>query len=226
MMNTSRKHRLALGIVATGSALALAACGADDPVPAETDAAPAEEVELDEEEAPDTDTSSFNQGPIPPEAPEIDEADLPAEPDSSAPMGERIAWEALEAVSTFASVTDPDATYTCPDIAGDEGDSVTCTVNFLGEEFEYSINSESTGVLISYDWEMPEGPLVREVVEDSLRESEQTELVLCDMESDVERGETGGEASFLCQSLDEESGDVSDWELSISQYGAFTFYPV
>ncbi|MGW5875161.1 hypothetical protein ACWFMI_01220 [Nocardiopsis terrae] len=226
MLNSARRHRIALGLTAAGSALALAACGGGDPEPTETDTAAVEEVEEteEEEETTEVDASSFNQGPVPAEAPEIDEADLPAEPDSSAPLGDRIAWEALERISTFASVTDPDATAECPEIAGEEGESVTCTVNFLDEEFEYTINIESSGILINYGWEMPEGPLVREVVEDTLRAHTESEYVLCDMESDVERGETGGEAPFLCQSLDEESGDVSDWELSISQYGSFSFY--
>lgn len=226
MLNSARRHRVALGLVAAGSALALAACGADDPEPAETDTATVEEIEEEPEEAAEVDASSFNQGPIPDEAPEIDETDLPAEPDSSAPLGDRIAWEALERISTFASTTDPDAAYSCPEIAGEEGESVTCTVNFLGEDFEYSIDIESSGILISYDWDLPEGPLVREVVEDSLRASAETEYVLCDMDNDVERGETGGEAPFLCQSLDEETGDVTEWELSISQYGSFSFYRV
>lgn len=224
MLNSARRHRAALGLVAAGSALALAACGANEPEPAETDTAAVEEVE--EEESPEVDASAFNQGPVPAEAPEIDEADLPAEPDSSAPLGDRIAWEALERISTFASTVDPDAAYSCPEIAGEEGESVTCTVNFLGEDFEYSIDIESSGILINYDWDLPEGPLVREVVEDSLRASAETEFVLCDMATDLERGETGGEAPFLCQSLDEETGDVTEWELSISQYGAFSFYRV
>jgi hypothetical protein len=225
MLNPARGHRLALGLVAAGSALALAACGTEDPEPVETDTAAVEAIET-EEEAAEVDASSFNQGPVPDEAPEIDEADLPAEPDSSAPLGDRIAWEALERISTFASTTDPDATYTCPEIAGEEGEAVTCTVNFLDEDFEYSIDIESSGILVSYDWDLPEGPLVREIVEDSLRASTESEYVLCDMASDLERGETGGEAPFLCQSLDEETGDVSEWELSISQYGAFSFFRV
>ncbi|WP_017585869.1 hypothetical protein [Nocardiopsis ganjiahuensis] len=224
MLNSARRHRVALGLVAAGSALALAACGADEPAPTGTDTAAVEEPE--EEEAPEVDASAFNQGPIPAEAPEIDEADLPAEPDSAAPLGDRIAWDALESVSTFASTTDPEATYTCPEIAGEEGESITCTVNFLGEDWDYSIDITSSGVLINYEWDLPEGPLIREVVEDTLRVSAETEYVLCDMATDLERGVPGEEAPFLCQSLDEATGDVTEWELSISQYGAFSFYRV
>ncbi|MBR8741662.1 hypothetical protein [Nocardiopsis sp. MG754419] len=224
MIASTRRHRAALGLAAAGAALALSACGADEPETGAEDTTAAEAVDEVEEEAPEVDTSAFNQGPVPSERPEIDEADLPAEPDSSAELSDRIAWEALQRVSTFASVIDPDATSTCPDIAGDEGESVTCTVDYLGEEFEYTIDIESSGILISYDWNLPEGPLVREVLEDTLRFSSDNELVLCDMESDVARGETGGEGPFLCQTLDEATGDVVDWELSISQYGAFSFY--
>lgn len=226
MLTSTRRHRVALGLAAAGSALALAACGADDPEPARTDtAADAGDPWEEEEETTEVDASSFNQGPVPDEAPELDsDTDLPPEPGSDAPLGDRIAWEALDRVSTFASTADPDATYTCPQIEGEEGESVTCTVTFLGEEFDYTINIQSSGILINYDWDLPEGPLVREVVEDTLRVSAETEYVLCDMDSDVERGETGGTAPFLCQSLDEETGDVTEWELSISQYGSFTFY--
>jgi hypothetical protein len=224
MLTSTRRHRVALGLVAAGSALALAACGADDPEPARTDTT-AEDPWEEEEETAEVDASAFNQGPVPDETPELDsDADLPPEPASDAPLGDRIAWEALDRVSTFASMADPDATYTCPEIEGEEGESVTCTVTFLSEDFDYTIDVQSSGILINYEWDLPEGPLVREVIEDSLRVSAQTEYVLCDMDSDLERGETGGKAPFLCQSLDEETGDVTDWEISISQYGSFSFY--
>ncbi|MDE3723181.1 hypothetical protein PWG71_17450 [Nocardiopsis sp. N85] len=224
MLNSVRAHRTALGLAAVGSALALAACGG--PAPADEPESTADTIEAEVEEEPaDVDTGDFNQGPIPSEKPELNESDLPPEPDNSAPLGERIAWEALEQVSTFASMTDPDATYQCPDIAGEEGESVTCTVNFLGEEFEYNIDIQSSGILISYEQDLPEGPLVREMVEDTLRWDAETEYVLCDMESDLVRGRTSEDAPFTCQALDEETGDVSEYTLSISMYGAYTFYP-
>ncbi|CAL9508518.1 hypothetical protein SUDANB121_03602 [Nocardiopsis dassonvillei] len=224
MLNSSRAHRTALGLVAAGSALALAACGG--PAPAEEPEPRTGTAETDVEEEPvEVDTEDFNQGPVPSEKPELNEDDLPPEPDNSAPLSERIAWEALEQVSIFASMTDPDATYQCPDIAGEEGESVTCTVNFLGEEFEYKIDIQSSGILISYEPELPEGPLVREMVEDTLRWDAETEYVLCDMESDLVRGRTSEDAPFTCRSLDAETGDVREHTLSISRYGAYTFYP-
>ncbi|MFD3685293.1 hypothetical protein ACFWTE_10795 [Nocardiopsis sp. NPDC058631] len=222
MLNSPRTHRVALGVVAAGSALALAACGGPDP---QADATP-EATEVVEEETPEVDTADFNQGPIPDAAPEVTEEDLPAEPDSAAPLGDRIAWEALEQVSVFASVVDPDATSTCPDIAGTEGESATCTVSFLGEEFDYTITVESSGVLISYQQELPEGPLVREAVEDTLRVQAETEYVLCDMEADLVRGEPDTDAPFTCLALDETTGEADEYTLSISMYGAFTFFVV
>ncbi|RKS06172.1 hypothetical protein DFP74_1796 [Nocardiopsis sp. Huas11] len=224
MSNPARTRRITLGLVAAGSALALAACsGAEEPPPAETTADPFEEAM--EEEAAEVDTADFNQGPIPDAAPELDTSGLPPEPGSDAPLGDRIAWEALEQVATFAKVNDPDATYECPEIAGEEGESVTCTVTFLGEPFEYTITIESSGILINYQAELHDGPLIREVVEDALRYSENTEHVLCDMDADLVRGETDTDAPFTCQSLDEASGTVSEHTLSISMYGAFSFFP-
>ncbi|GAB2513036.1 hypothetical protein [Nocardiopsis aegyptia] len=225
MQNPTRKRRIALGLAAAGSALALTACsGAEEPAPtgAVDTADPVEETT----EAAAADTGDFNQGPIPAAAPELDTSGLPPEPASDAPLGDRIAWEALEQVATFAKVNDPDATYECPAIAGEEGESATCTVTFLGEQFEYTITIESSGILINYQAELHDGPLIREVVEDALRYSENTEYVLCDMDADLVRGETDTDAPFTCQSLDEASGTVSEHTLSISMYGAFSFYPV
>ncbi|WP_053619133.1 hypothetical protein [Nocardiopsis sp. NRRL B-16309] len=224
MTNPARTRRIALGLAAAGSALALAACsGAEEP-PATDAPDPVEEVV--EEETAEAATEDFNQGPIPDAEPELDVSGLPPEPATDAPLGDRIAWEALEQVATFAKVNDPDATYECPEIAGEEGESATCTVTFLGEPFEYTITIESSGILINYQAELHDGPLIREVVEDSLRASENTEYVLCDMDADLVRGETDTDAPFTCQSLDEESGTVSEHTLSISMYGAFSFFPV
>lgn len=224
MSNPTRSRRVALGLAAAGSALVLAACsGADEPAP--TEAAEAADPIEETTEAAETDTADFNQGPIPAAAPELDETELPPEPATDAPLGDRIAWEALEQVSLFAKVTDPDATSECPAIAGEEGESATCTVTFLGEPFEYTIDIESSGILINYQATLHDGPLIREVVEDALRSSENTEYVLCDMDADLVRGETDTDAPFTCQSLDEASGTVSEHTLSISMYGAFSFFP-
>ena len=222
MLNPALTRRITLGVAAAGSALVLAACGGADPEP---QAAP-EAAEVIEEETPEVDTADFNQGPIPDAAPEVTAEDLPAEPDSSAPLGDRIAWEALEQVSVFASVVDPDATSECPEIAGTEGETATCTVNFLGEEFEYAITVESSGILVSYQPQLVDGPLIRETVEDTLRVQADTEYVLCDMEADLVRGEPDTDAPFTCQALDEATGEVDEYTLSISMYGAFTFFVV
>ncbi|XKK38787.1 hypothetical protein HFP72_30755 [Nocardiopsis sp. ARC36] len=85
---------------------------------------------------------------------------------------------------------------------------------------------ESSGILVSYQPQLVDGPLIRETVEDTLRVQADTEYVLCDMEADLVRGEPDTDAPFTCQALDEATGEVDEYTLSISMYGAFTFFVV
>lgn len=224
MLNSARRHRLALGVAAAGSALALAACGADDPQPAEQDTAAEEAEDVEEEDADGAnDGGDFNQGPIPDEAPEADEADLPDEPADDAPLSERLGWDAIETVSSFAKVGDPDAAADCPDIEGEEGETATCTITYLGEELEYSLEIEGGGILVTYDWELSEAPLQREVVEDTLRVRAETEEVRCDMD-DVLMIVPGADDVATCEAQD---GDrVRDYSVSIGDTGTLSVYEV
>ncbi|WP_116246427.1 hypothetical protein [Nocardiopsis sp. FIRDI 009] len=213
--------RLPLLPLGAALVLALTACGGAESGSPEPGADSADTTE-EAADTPAPDTSDLHRGPIPDAAPDMDEADLPPEPEGSAPLSERIAWEALERVSSFANTTDPDAASTCPDIAGEEGESATCTVTFLGEEFEYTIDVESGGVLISYTPTLHEGPVVREVVEDTLRVQTESEQVACDMEEVVSVA-PDSEGVARCRALNEDLGEVLEYDLNVGGVGTLSF---
>ncbi|GAA1112103.1 hypothetical protein [Nocardiopsis metallicus] len=222
MLISARRHRLALGVAATGAALALAACGTDDPNPAEQEIAAAEDVE-EEEESAEPDNGDFREGPVPDQAPEADEADLPPEPASDAPLGEILGWDGIERVSSFAKVADPDATADCPEIEGEEGESATCTITYLGEELEYSINVQSGGFMLNYTWELSGAPLQRDIVEDTLRVRAETEQVRCDMD-EVILVAPGDDDVASCEALVDDT--TRDYSVSIGDVGTLSVYQV
>lgn len=224
MLNSARRHRLALGVAAAGSALVLAACGADetDEV-AETGVEEAEEVEEEDEEQDSAADGEWVNGPIPDESPRLDESELPTdqEPDSDAPLGERLAWEAFTNVAEMAVMVDPDSTWECPDIEGEDGETATCSVTFLEEDYEYEITvTDGGGFLISYEAELVDGPLVRETAEDAVRYSADTEDVRCDME-DVVRTPLNTEDAVECQALLEDD-EVRDYTVEVTVYGTLS----
>ncbi|MDA2805333.1 hypothetical protein [Nocardiopsis suaedae] len=217
-----RTPRLAL--VPAAAVLALTACagGAEEPGPApSTEQAAAAEEESSGPSGAEP-PGELEQGEVPEEQPGLDEADLPDEPADDAPLGDRIAFEALEKISSFAQAADPGAGYACPDIAGEEGESATCTVTYMGEEFDYSVDIESSGFIVQYQQDMPEGPVVREAVQDQLRYSTGAEKVLCDME-DVVRAEPEAEVEDATCFYEDGGGEIRQTGVSVGTYGVPEF---
>ncbi|WP_017555957.1 hypothetical protein [Nocardiopsis baichengensis] len=219
LAEVARTPRFAL--VPVAALLALAACGgggeesaaADDPAP--------EEAAVATQDTGAEPPGELEEGAVPEELPRLDEEDLPEEPGDDAPLGERIAFEALDKISSFAQTADPGAEYSCPDIAGEEGETATCTVTFMGEEFEYSIDIESSGFIVQYQQDMPEGPVVREAVQDQLRYSTGAERVFCDMD-DVARAAPESEVEDATCYY-ERDGRVEETGLSVNTYGYAEF---
>lgn len=218
-----RIPRFALVPAAAGAVLALAGCagGAQEPDPAPS----TEQAALAEEEPSGASGAQppgeLEQGEVPEERPELDEDELPDEPADDAPLGERIAFEALEKISSFAMTADPDAEYTCPDIAGEEGESATCTVTFMGEEFDYSVDIESSGFIVQYQQDMPEGPVVREAVQEQLRYRTGAEKVLCDMDEVVRAAPEAEVEDATC--FYDDGGEVRRTSVSVGTYGVPEF---
>lgn len=224
MIESARRHRLALGLAAAGSVLALAACGADES--AEPDDSAAEEAAVEEEEDEDTGADSggdgeWNTGEIPDELPRVDDTDLPdEEPDSEAPIADQIAWEAFRDVADMGVVIDQDASWECPDIENDEGEQVTCTVTYFGEDFDYEVTMEGGGGFMAhYEAELPEGPLVRETAENAIRYASETEEVRCDME-EVERAPLDTDEVVQCEARD--GDDSIDYSIDVTVYGTMS----
>ncbi|MCY9783818.1 hypothetical protein KIK06_07935 [Nocardiopsis sp. EMB25] len=182
------------------------------------------------------DTSGFRRGPIPENDPTAHDAtgpfqlDLPPEPGSDAAFGESIAWEALAEVSEFAGTTDPEATYTCPTITGQDR-QVTCTVTFLGDSYDYVVTIEDSWEFmpevidqtwLQYTAELPAGPVVRDVVEDYLRWSGGTEYVLCDLPEVT--GAAVGEEVGTCEAVDEDGYGTRRATIVVGEYGFLARY--
>ncbi|MBE2998824.1 hypothetical protein IDM40_08920 [Nocardiopsis sp. HNM0947] len=224
MIQSARRHRLALGLAAAGSALALAACGADESV--EPDDGAAEEAAVEEEEDADTEADSggdgWNKAEVPTDPPRLDEEDLPdEEPDSEQELSDQIAWAAFKDVAEMAVVVDEDADWQCPDIEGDEGEQVTCTVTYFGEDYDYEVTMEGGGgFIVNYQAELPEGPLVREAAEDAVRYSAEAEEVRCDMD-EVVRTPLDTDDVAQCKALDAD-GEELDYTVDVTTYGTVT----
>lgn len=222
----------------------LTACVGETPraAPASEPAAPTSAASS----PPDIDFSAFTQGEIPAERPEGDLSELPSEPDESAPLAERLAWEALAAVTEFADRADPEASASCPDIGGESGEAVTCTVEFLGKRYDYEIlvlDSFTTGLsdgqsesgYVSYEADLVSAPIMRDRIESIVRYQYETEYAVCDMddhtqvpftEHNTEPSPTGGTilaTGIECRALDAETGAVTTIELKLHDWGSPVF---
>jgi hypothetical protein len=187
------------------------------------------------------------RGEIPAEYPKGDLTGLPAEPDDSAPLPDRIAWEALEAVTNFANTVDPGANASCPGFDPATDKSVTCTVRFLGDAYDYvlsGITFTSSGLRgrgveygnVEYHAELTAGPIVRDFAEAVLRHQDNTEYTVCDMGDHVrleftdDHKRPSGSASITgesilvtgieCRALDAGTGHVSTVALELYEWGS------
>lgn len=227
MKTHAHRRRLPLALTAVGTALALAACGADESVDAEDTAA--EEAAVEDEEPEDTQEGSagdgeWNTGEIPDELPRLDDGDLPdEEPDSEASLSDKIAWEAFNDVADVGVIVDPDAAWECPDIEGEEGEEATCTVTYFGEDFDYEVTMEGGGgFLVNYEATLPEGPIVREAAENAIRYSAETEEVRCDMD-EVLRTPLDTDDVVQCEARD--GDDTIDYSIGVNGYGTMSPSP-
>lgn len=175
-----------------GAALFLfaAACSSPTPSPSAPPSSPSSTVSTSTTST--VDLSSLRRGTIPAAYPEPDLSGLPPKPADSAPVRERIAWEALQKVTDFAHHVDPGARSSCPAFDPGRTTTATCTVTYLGERYDYvlsDIKFKGNGLTdgrteqgtISYHAELTAGPIVRDRVETVLRHQNGTEYEACDM---------------------------------------------
>ncbi|MFC3452487.1 hypothetical protein [Amycolatopsis speibonae] len=180
-----------------GAALLLFAAGCGSPAappPSTPPSSPATAAPTST--TPTVDLSSLRRGTIPTDYPKPDLSGLPPKPADSAPLRERIAWEALQKVTDFANHVDPAARSSCPAINPGRTTSVTCKVTYLDEGYDYvlrDIKFQGNGLTdgrteqgtISYTAELAAGPIVRDRVETVLRHQNSTEYEACDMPEHV-----------------------------------------
>ncbi|GAA3740431.1 hypothetical protein HDA32_002629 [Spinactinospora alkalitolerans] len=221
-----RSSRIPSVLVCAAAALTLSGCAVPVSPGFLDDRPTAQEEEWGDPS--DMDTSGLEHGKIPSREPELDEADLPvADPPSDAPLTERIAWEALRDVSAFARAADPDSESECIDTTSElDGDSISldCTVTYRGKEFDYNYGQRPDGTA-------PEpvytAPLLRSVVENDLRFSQDTDYVNCDME-EMEAVPTSAASEapgYRCVYLNPNTGDQERVEARAYGNGSLSFRP-
>ncbi|MFI7120014.1 hypothetical protein [Amycolatopsis sp. NPDC049868] len=148
---------------------------------------------------PTVDLSSLRQGKIPADYPKPDLSGLPPKPADTAPLRERIAWEALRKATDFAHRVDPGARSSCPAFDPGRTTTVTCTVTYLGESYGYVLrdikfrgnglsNGRGEHGTVSYQADLAAGPIIRDQVESVLRYQNSTEYAACDMPEQVRFG--------------------------------------
>ncbi|MEV7549376.1 hypothetical protein AB0N89_07115 [Amycolatopsis sp. NPDC089917] len=196
--------------------------------------------------APPVDLSSLRQGKIPANYPEPDLSGLPPKPAASAPLRERLGWEALEKVTRFASRVDAGARSSCPTLDPGRTTTLTCTVTYLGEKYEYGLRDikfQGTGITdgrteqgtISYNADLRAGPIIRDQVESVLRYQNNTEYEACDMPehvrfefSSTRRRPSGSSImgqwihvpGISCRHLDPKTRTISTLPLELYESGA------
>ncbi|WP_410646633.1 hypothetical protein [Amycolatopsis sp. cmx-4-54] len=234
-------------LVPAGTALLLfaSACGSPPaPQPTTPPSSPASTAPTST--APPADLSTLRRGTVPKAYPEPDLSGLPPKPAASAPVRERIAWEALQKVTDFANHVDPGARSSCPAFDPGRTKTATCTVTYLGESYEYvlrDIKFQGTGLTdgrteqgtISYRADLTAGPIIRDRVEIVLRHQNVTEYEACDMPEHVrfEFGSTKRRPSgssvvgqwihvpgISCRHLDPKTDTVRTLPLELFESGA------
>lgn len=196
-------HRGRLPLAATALVLALTACGGDD---------------SGTQSAVEVDTTGFVYGEVPTEngkGPSIDESQMPPKPEHNAPRHEQNAYTALVKVSELTWTADPDATSECPEVDLHEEGSYTCTVTYMGEEFEYLVELDeerSSDTWAAESAGLVTGPIIVENLEHDIR--------VWSLKPYVDCGLTGGVAVltdgevFTCTALDDETGETEEFEVT------------
>ncbi|MDA8369795.1 MAG: hypothetical protein M0026_07970 [Nocardiopsaceae bacterium] len=160
-LNRISLWRVAAGTTAVGATLALSACGGPD-------------------------MEELRTGPVPDEAPELDESELPREPADDAPLSHSIEWNLVKEVNTYARAFDPESKADCPDADGTQDTEITCTVVYHGVEAEWDVSISEHGFVASYEMEPAQGKhIARDVAEDVVRADTGAEAVRCDMDEVV-----------------------------------------
>ncbi|WP_017609214.1 hypothetical protein [Nocardiopsis xinjiangensis] len=223
MKTPAPRRRLPLALTAVGTALALAACGAEEA--SEEDGTPAEE----EQQEAAADTVEWRNGPIPDEEPGVAPEELDElRPEGSDDLAETLGARATDELTRTAGVIDEDATWDCPSFEHEEGEQFTCTVTFLGEDFEQHVElGEVGGYTTRYQSALTEMPVVRDHVEDSIRHQAEAEDVYCDMDPLVRVSqEEQDELDTLdidCHALVD--GEADEWVVAPHMQGGIVVAP-
>lgn len=223
-----RRSQLGVAAAAAAALLALSACGgdADDDSSADdaNDDAAAEEV--DDESDPTVD-GDFRNGPVPDSDPVEaweeaweDSDEQPDEPADDEPLSSRIAHALLVDSAEFTKDFDSDGVVECPEF-DDEGD-YTCDATYFGHEYQLDVEVTGTGFVASYNYEAHERVVSRDMVEDALRFDTEAEDVFCP----IEEYELIDPDDHDVECVSSADGEELVWELSLSMYGAISYYPV
>lgn len=206
-----------IGIAAI--AMALTACGTDDP-PDDSKDGPIDATS--ESEAEGIAEGDFRNAPVPTNDPkDAWEKDLPAEPDREAPLAEKIEFELVSAAAEYTHQYDDKSEVTCPDIKGDKDEDVTCEMTYFGQKVEWKVSISGGSMVARYEYESEQSVQSREFLENALRYKAQTEDVMCELDEEYTVVNPQKTEPVVCHSL--KDGEQANWQLSIGARGAVTF---
>ncbi|MGH8878997.1 MAG: hypothetical protein ACRD0P_16930 [Stackebrandtia sp.] len=206
-----------IGIAAV--ALALTACGAEDPA-SESKDGPTDTAT--ESEGGGIAEGDFRNAPVPDADPkDAWEKDLPAEPDSSAPLGDQIEFELTSAAAEYAHQYDDKAEVGCPDVKGDKDTDITCEMTYFDQKIEWDVAISGGSMVARYEYESDERVMSREFLENALRFKDKTEDVMCELDKDYTVVNPEKTEPVVCHSL--KDGEQTNWELSVGGRGDVTF---
>ncbi|WP_017613020.1 hypothetical protein [Nocardiopsis salina] len=220
MPTPEHRHRLPLALAAVGTALALAACGTDESH--DENGAASEE----EQQEASVDSIDWRNAEIPAEEPGVPGEELrELLPESDDDLAASLGARATEELTRMAGVVDPEAASECPDFQHEEGEEFTCTVTFLGEDFDYDVVLGEIGDFTTqYESGLSEMPVVREHVEDSIRHQAEIEDVHCDMR-ELERvpQDERDELGIDCHALVDD--EAEEWVVAPHMSGGIVVAP-
>lgn len=200
-------------------ALALTACGAEDPP--DSDGGPTETVS-ESEGGGDVAEGDFRNAPVPGADPrDAWEKDLPAEPDREAALGEKIEYELTSAAAEFAHDYDDKAKVDCPEVKGDKDEDVTCEMTYFDQKITWEVSITGGSVVARYEYTSDQQVLSREYLENALRFKAQSEDVLCELDAEYTVVDPKKIDPITCHSLAD--GKQTAWQLSVGGTGSTTF---
>lgn len=207
-----------VGIAAV--ALAMTACGAEDPP--SSDGGGTDTVTESKDSGGDVADGDFRNAPVPTTDPDDAwEQDLPEEPSRDASLGEQIEYELTSAAAEFSHHYDADASVECPDVKGDKDEDVTCDMTYFGQKIAWDVSISGGSMVARYEYQSDQAVLSREYLENALRFKAEAEDVMCELDAEFTAVNPQEIEPITCHSR--KDGTQTVWQLRVGGSGSTTF---